>query len=219
MSQPLNATPPDGEYRTNPKFDDADADPTKHIGLARACAMRYRWAVGQHMDFDDLVQAGCLGLVQASQRYDGERGRFSTYAYYWVMQSIRRAVAYALYEMHNMSRPTEKSAHGKCIVSVDSVIAANGGEPSEMACRSNADPDSAVRSLVATFRGISRGLNERQRLIAARRYICGWTLDRIGAEIGVTRERARQILSQEIDPHIRINAIVGGYVEREEAVA
>ena len=48
--------------------------------------------LGQGLSFDDLIQEGNLGLMKAVERFDGEKGfRFSTYATYWIKQTIRRA--------------------------------------------------------------------------------------------------------------------------------
>ena len=51
-------------------------------------AKRYRWA---NVRFEDLIQAGNEGLIQAVDRFDPEQGnKFSTYATYWVKQRISR---------------------------------------------------------------------------------------------------------------------------------
>ena len=49
-----------------------------NIGLVHACAKRF---TGRGMEYDDLFQAGCMGLVKAADGFDESRGlKFSTYA-------------------------------------------------------------------------------------------------------------------------------------------
>lgn len=50
---------------------------TEHLWLARALAHRYR---RPHQDFDDLLQVACLGLTEAVNRFDPDRGEFLAYA-------------------------------------------------------------------------------------------------------------------------------------------
>lgn len=60
----------------------------KNMGLVHACAQRYK---GKGIEYDDLVQAGCVGLVKATDAFDWERGvRFSTYAVPVILGEIRR---------------------------------------------------------------------------------------------------------------------------------
>ncbi|MCH3972333.1 MAG: sigma-70 family RNA polymerase sigma factor [Oscillospiraceae bacterium] len=61
---------------------------TQNLGLARACANRFR---GRGIEYDDLYQAACVGLVQAADRFDESRGlRFSTYAVPVILGEVRR---------------------------------------------------------------------------------------------------------------------------------
>lgn len=62
-----------------------------NLRLVVSIAKRY---VGQGIPFIDLVQEGSLGLMKAVQRFDCEKGfKFSTYATWWIKQTIMRAVA------------------------------------------------------------------------------------------------------------------------------
>lgn len=50
--------------------------------------------IGHGVPFLDLIQEGNLGLIRAVEKYDYHRGfRFSTYATWWIRQSITRAIA------------------------------------------------------------------------------------------------------------------------------
>lgn len=59
-----------------------------NLGLVHACAHRFR---GRGIEYDDLYQAGCMGLVKASAAFDPGRGvMFSTYAVPVILGEIRR---------------------------------------------------------------------------------------------------------------------------------
>ncbi|WP_312641729.1 sigma-70 family RNA polymerase sigma factor [Hydrogenoanaerobacterium sp.] len=59
-----------------------------NMGLVHACAHKFK---GRGMEYDDLFQAGCMGLVKAVDAFDWNRGvRFSTYAVPVILGEMRR---------------------------------------------------------------------------------------------------------------------------------
>lgn len=59
-----------------------------NFGLVHACANKFR---GRGVEYDDLFQAGCVGLVKAADNFDFTRGfAFSTYAVPVILGEIRR---------------------------------------------------------------------------------------------------------------------------------
>ncbi len=62
-----------------------------NLRLVVSIAKRY---IGQGVLFMDLVQEGSLGLIKAAEKYDYSRAlKFSTYATWWIKQSIIRAIS------------------------------------------------------------------------------------------------------------------------------
>ncbi len=70
------------------KTDEREKLITENMGLVHSCATRFK---GKGVEYDDLFQAGCVGLIKAADGFEADRGfAFSTYAVPVILGEIRR---------------------------------------------------------------------------------------------------------------------------------
>jgi RNA polymerase sigma factor (sigma-70 family) len=125
---------------------------------------------------DELRSAGLLGLVQASKRFDPERGiAFGSYAQYWIKGQILE-----------LFKPKADAIGLGRAVSLNAPV--NNKEDDDGATKLDLLPDEIP--YCATI-DVSK-LSERERY-AFRARLDGETLDNIANDIGISRERVRQI--------------------------
>jgi RNA polymerase sigma factor (sigma-70 family) len=161
------------------------------------------------MSLSDLVQEGCIGLITAAKRFDPGRGwRFTTMAYWWVRQNMLR-------ELHNKCNVIRWPVH-RAEKLLPALIQGKekGLSPGEKPVLHFRTPvyrrlwrlslytsnpiDSVARQQVqvAVRQALSQ-LKPQQRQIIERRYGIGdgneETLESIGQDFDITRERVRQI--------------------------
>ncbi len=96
--QEINATPllsAEEERSLAARIAEGDPYARDHMVKAnlRLVVNIARGYLGKGLSLEDLIEEGNLGLMRAVEGYDGEmETRFSTYASYWIKQSIRRSV-------------------------------------------------------------------------------------------------------------------------------
>lgn len=124
----------------------------QNLGLVHSCAKRFK---GRGIEYDDLFQAGCLGLVKAVDNFDEERGfKFSTYAVPVIIGEMKRLFRDG--GAVKVSRSL-KELSLKATREVTKFISENGREPliSELAKNLGVEPELACEALDAAKMPIS----------------------------------------------------------------
>ena len=123
-----------------------------NMGLVHTCAKRFR---GRGVEYDDLVQAGCVGLIKAADGFEPERGlKFSTYAVPLILGEIKRLFRDG--GAVKISRPL-KELSLRATRERERLAVELGREPSveELAAALGIDPTEAAQAICASLPPLS----------------------------------------------------------------
>ena len=157
----------------------------------------------QHLMLADLYQEAIIGVMRAIEKYEPGHGtNFTTYAIIWIHQTIRRAIA----DQENMIRiPANSKQRPLHCLTLDM-------EPDEDGIRLAdclAAPESEPRGSGIDWPGMfarAKLLDREIAVMTARHGGEGATLEKVGKQLQISRERVRQI---EADALRKIRAVVG----------
>lgn len=169
--------------------------------------------VGKGLSYGDLISEGNIGLIKAIDKYDGTMGyKLSTYAVWWIKQSIYEAIA----KRNGLDYESvmEEKISDDFIENKDNDLISS---PS-LQCNNinssyieNSDENDNKKELIQL---LISNLTAREKLIINDYYGLNGdkprTLEEIGDDMGLTKERIRQINEKALKK-IRYNALINNY--------
>ncbi len=148
--------------------------------------------VGPNNNFFELVSDGNMSLIRAVEKFDYARGnKFSTYASWAIMKNFARTI------------PEENYRRDRFVTGHEEMFEAAADNRSD-----EHEQEKAQRVRQDAVKGMLGRLDDRERRIIISRFGIGGvheqTLEQLGKELGITKERVRQIESRTQDKLRRI---------------
>jgi RNA polymerase sigma factor (sigma-70 family) len=164
-----------------------------HLGLVWHVVLRAKKYLAENgIDVDDAISECTLALVRAAIDFDpGRKARFSTFATAYLKMEVRNIVRRSRFQKNSVNYKTVRFSEiplplEKSVGSVESLI------PDERDELAGEELSLERAEIVGLVRAAIRTLEPRHRGILIRR-MAGQKLSEIATDIGITKERVRQI--------------------------
>ncbi|GAC1472132.1 MAG: sigma-70 family RNA polymerase sigma factor [Isosphaeraceae bacterium] len=140
--------------------------------------------VGPSNNFFELVSDGNMSLIRAVEKFDYSRGnKFSTYASWAIMKNFARTI------------PEENHRRDRFVTGHEEMFDAAADNRTD-----EHEYENALKRMQEAVKGMLGRLDDRERRIIVSRYglngVPEQTLEQLGRELGITKERVRQIESR-----------------------
>lgn len=173
---------------------------TKNQGYVIKVASQYK---GRGLDMDDLISEGNIGMLKAARKYDASQDtRFVSFAAPYIREAIEKALEQqtGLYRIPRDAKDAALEKKRSRALSIDAPV---GGSPELSLGRvipdaDAPDPEKELQKdiLKKELKGFVSELQPREQHVLQRFYGLGvdtMTMAEIGQEMGLKRERVRQI--------------------------
>lgn len=152
--------------------------------------------------FSDLISEGNIGLIKAAEKFDGTKGvKFISYAVWWIRNSIQECIDRYLGNIEEVNGEE---------YTFDNCNSADYEYSSQIINNEFEEEFSNIQSREATITELMKTLKEREIKILSLYFGLydgkEMTLDEIGVETGLTKERVRQIKDKAL-VKLKVNAL------------